>query len=39
LLERALAFDLRADVELDFAAGGLKCAVAIPFDQYAARDS
>jgi PAS domain S-box-containing protein len=36
-LERALASDLGGDVELDFATGGLKCAVTIPLDEHVAR--
>jgi two-component sensor histidine kinase len=37
LLERALASDLGGDVQLDFAADGLQCAIAIPLDQHVAR--
>ena len=36
LLERALASDLRGDVQLHFAEGGLECAIAIPLDELAA---
>jgi PAS domain S-box-containing protein len=39
LLERALASDLGGDVQLDFDAAGLKCAVAIPLDEHVARFS
>ena len=34
LLERALASDLRGEVQLDFAEDGLKCAIAIPLDEH-----
>jgi PAS domain S-box-containing protein len=37
LLERALAFDLKGEVELEFAAEGLRCTIAIPPDEYMAR--
>lgn len=37
LLERALAFDLKGDVKLEFAPQGLRCTIAIPPDEYMAR--
>jgi hypothetical protein len=37
LLERALASELMGDVQLDFAADGLVCAIAIPIDEHVAR--
>ena len=37
LLERALASDLGGEVQLDFAASGLRCVIAIPFDEGVAR--
>jgi two-component sensor histidine kinase len=37
LLERALASDLRGEVQLDFAEDGLRCTIAIPLDPHVVR--